>query len=96
MKFDYGLRHARRKFFWPTILAHMFHTPSYPIWGRGGGGVRYFHNPTPTMCQRGHEMNGLGLGGKPHKIPLDTGLGHLANLANVMFYTLHGFVLGLW
>jgi hypothetical protein len=36
----------------------------------------------------------LGLGGKPHKIPLDNGLGHFANLVNVMSYTLHGFVLG--
>jgi hypothetical protein len=35
----------------------------------------------------------LGLGAKPHKIPFDKGLGHLANLANVMFYTSHGFVL---
>jgi hypothetical protein len=38
----------------------------------------------------------LGLGGKPHKIPLDNGLGHLANLVNVMSYALHGFVLGPW
>ncbi len=38
----------------------------------------------------------FGLGGKPHKIPLDRGLGHLANLANIMSYTLHGFVLGPW
>jgi hypothetical protein len=38
----------------------------------------------------------LGLKGKPHKIPLDMGPGHLTNFVNVMFNTTHGFVLGPW
>jgi hypothetical protein len=34
---------------------------------------------------------GLGFGPNPMRFPLNSSLGHLANLANVMSYTLHGF-----
>jgi hypothetical protein len=124
MKFDYGLGHATRKFF----CLESWHTCSIPhlilLEGIATSNptctLRTFcPNPIPqaTTCQKGHEMNGLGLGvlsriffvlgshdreywiwlgDKPLKIPLDNGLGHLANLVNVMSYILHCFVLGPW
>jgi hypothetical protein len=56
-------------FFWPRVLVHMFHTSSYPVGGRLPHPTLedIFSQPhdTPShyaMSQRGHEMNGFGLG----------------------------------